>query len=194
MARLSDQLIDRIKSDVSLVWLVEAKGFTLKPHGKDYVMCCPFHEDDTASLVITPEKNLWHCMGAYQTGGSVIDWVMKTEGVSFRHAVELLQNDYLPLAAKSETDQPKVIKQNSTPKLAAPLAADADHQEALRQVIDYYHETLKQSPEALEYLESRGLKHAELIDTFKLGFANRTLAYRLPQKNRQVGVEIRGKL
>ena len=193
MARFSDQLIDQIKHAVSLVQLVEAKGFTLKPHGSDYVMCCPFHEDDTASLVITPSKNLWHCMGACQQGGSVIDWVMKTEGVSFRHAIELLQNDLPHLAAES-SEPPKVIKQNSKQKLPTPLAMNADQQETLRQVIDYYHETLKQSPEALEYLESRGLKHAELIDTFKLGFANRTLAYRLPQKNRQAGAEIRGKL
>jgi len=203
MARLSDQLIDRIKSEVSLVNLVEAKGFTLKAHGSDYVMCCPFHDDETASLVITPSKNLWHCMGACQKGGSVVDWVMKTEGVSFRHAVELLRNEFLPLAAD---DEPKVIKQNSKQKLPTPFtqstpsgrgagsAANADHQESLRQVIDYYHETLKASPEALEYLESRGLKNSELIDTFKLGFANRTLAYRLPQKNRQAGAEIRGKL
>lgn len=191
MARLSDQLIDRIKSEVSLVNLVEAKGFTLKAHGGDYVMCCPFHDDDTASLVITPSKNLWHCMGACQQGGSVVDWVMKTEGVSFRHAVELLRNEFLPLAAD---DEPKVIKQNTKPKLPTPLAASAGHQESLRQVLDYYHETLKASPEALDYLESRGLKNAELIDTFKLGFANRTLAYRLPQKNRQAGAEIRGKL
>lgn len=55
--------------------LVEAKGFTLKAHGSDYVMCCPFHDDQTASLVITPSKNLWHCMGACQKGGSVVDWV-----------------------------------------------------------------------------------------------------------------------
>jgi DNA primase catalytic core len=194
MPRLSDQLIDRIKSEVSLVRLVEAKGFTLKPHGNDYVMCCPFHDDDTASLVITPSKNLWHCMGACQKGGSVIDWVMKTEGVSFRHAVELLRNEFLPLAAQRSDEPPKVVKQATTPKLDAPLSESADHQESLRQVIDYYHDTLKQSPEALEYLESRGLKNAELIDTFKLGFANRTLAYRLPQKNRKAGAELRGKL
>ena len=43
------------------------------------------------SLVISPQKNLWHCLGACQTGGSVIDWVMRAEGVSFRHAVELLR-------------------------------------------------------------------------------------------------------
>ena len=197
MPRLSDQLINRIKTEVSLVRLVEAKGFTLKPHGSDYVMCCPFHKDDTASLVITPSNNLWHCMGACQTGGSVIDWVMKTEGVSFRHAVELLRNEFLPLdasAAQSNDTPPKVVSKATTPKLETPLSENADHQESLRQVIDYYHETLKQSPEALAYLESRGLKNAELIETFKLGYANRTLAYRLPQKNRKAGAELRGKL
>jgi len=43
-----------------------------KKQGKDYVMACPFHEDDTPSLVVSPDTNLWHCMGACQTGGSVI--------------------------------------------------------------------------------------------------------------------------
>ena len=32
--------------------------------------------------MISPGKNLWHCLGACQAGGSVIDWVMKAEGVS----------------------------------------------------------------------------------------------------------------
>ena len=192
MARIPDEDIERIKQHVSLVQLVEAKGFNLKPHGSDYVMSCPFHEDDTASLVITPSKNLYHCFGC-EEAGSVVDWIMKTEGVSFRHAVELLKNEFLPLAAES-TEQPKVIKQNSTPKLSTPLAANADHQQTLKQVIDYYHEVLKKTPEALDYLESRGLKNTELIDTFKLGFANRSLAYRLPQKNRKAGAEIRTKL
>gem|GEM_PF-6917220 len=59
---------------------------------------------------------------------------------------------------------------------------------------DYYHQTLKASPEALAYLEKRGLKFVEAIDTFKLGFANRTLGLRLPLKNRAAGEELRGKL
>lgn len=118
---------------------------------------------------------------------------MKTQGVSFRFACEILQND-AGLIAES-TSQPVTgalppgapayrafmhIKKNTATKLVSPLAAHADHQTALRQVIDYYHQTLKQSPEALAYLDSRGLKNAELIDTFKLGYANRTLGYRLP--------------
>src|SRR3990167_5123033 len=195
MARLSDQLIDQIKQDVSLLELVRAKGFSLKPHGKDFALCCPFHADDTASLVITPAKNLYHCFGC-GAAGSVIDWVMKTEGVSFRHAVELLKNEFLPLAAKAadSCEPPRTVKHSTTPKLEAPLSSDADRQTALRQVIEYYHASLKQSPEALEYLASRGLNHSELIERFQLGFANRTLAYRLPQKNRKEGAELRGLL
>ena len=60
---------------------------------------CPFHDDHAPSLVVTPENNLWHCLGACNVGGSTIDWVMKTQGVSFRHAVELLRADHPSLAA-----------------------------------------------------------------------------------------------
>ncbi|MCC6706955.1 MAG: toprim domain-containing protein, partial [Gammaproteobacteria bacterium] len=148
------------------------------------------HDDHEPSLVISPDKNLWHCLGACQAGGSVIDWVMRAEGVSFRHAVELLQNDYRPLAA----DGRRRPKQTTVPKLAAPVAADEDDATLLMQVIDYYHAALKQSPEALAYLEKRGIANAEAIDTFKLGFANRTLGYRLPRMNRKEGAALRGQL
>ena len=91
MARLADDVINRIKSDVSLLRLVESQGHKVTKQVKDYVVSCPFHDDKTASLIITPATNLWHCMGACQKGGSVIDWVMQTQGVSFRFACKLLQ-------------------------------------------------------------------------------------------------------
>ena len=84
MARFSDDMINRIKNEVSLIRLVESSGVELKPHGKDFIGRCPFHNDKTPSLVVSPETNLWHCLGACQIGGSVIDWVIKTQGVSFR--------------------------------------------------------------------------------------------------------------
>ena len=189
MARLSDADLTRLKNGVSLLRLVESQGYEPKKKGKDYVIRCPFHEDDTASLVISPEKNLFHCFGCGEAG-SVIDWVMKTRGVSFRFACEILMED-AGLVAEGGT---QTVSQNTTTKLAAPLSSDASNQEALKNVLDYYHQTLKQSPEVLEYLDSRGLNHPELIETFKLGYANRTLGYRLPEANRQAGAELRGKL
>src|SRR5262249_47419032 len=143
-----------------------------------------------------------HCFGCQQ-GGSVIDWVMKTEGVSFRHAVELLRDDnaslataamMMPAGPHSRTTRAGQGVKSTVPKLKSPLDLKVDDRELLRQVIDYYHETLKESPQALRYLEQRGLRSEDAIEKFKLGYANRTLGYRLPQKNRVAGAESRGRL
>lgn len=79
-------------------------------------------------------------------------------------------------------------------KLAPVLVPSADDEALLKQVVDYYHATIKESPEALSYLQGRGLQNAEMVEHFRIGFANRTLAYRLPQKNRKTGGESRGGL
>ena len=76
MARIPNDEIERLRSEVSIERLVVARGVQLKKHGQDLAGLCPFHDDKTPSLVVSPEKNLWHCLGACQTGGSVIDWVM----------------------------------------------------------------------------------------------------------------------
>jgi DNA primase catalytic core len=190
MARIPEHEVERLKREVSVQRLAEARGIKLHRHGADLLGLCPFHDDKNPSLVITPAKNLWHCLGACNEGGTVIDWVMKANGISFRHAVELLKADHLPLAASPI--QP--VKHGTVRKLPPPVERDADDRAILLQVVSYYNETLKQSPEAMKYLESRGLKSSEIIDRFRLGFANRTLGYRLPAKNRAAGAEMRGRL
>jgi len=187
MPRIADEVIERLKCEVAVERLAEARGVVFERRGADLHGRCPFHEDKTPSLVVTPSKNLWHCLGACQQGGTVIDWVMKAEGVSFRHAVELLQNDYAPVAMES-------VKRSTVRKLPTMLERDAEDVKLLGQVVDYYHETLLASPEALGYLERRGLGSKEAIETFKLGYANRTLGYRLPAKTRVEGAAIRGQL
>jgi DNA primase len=190
MSRIPSADIERLKQTIALERLAEARGVELKRHGADLIGRCPFHDDKTPSLVITPAKNLWHCLGACQAGGTVIDWVMKAEGVSFRHAVELLQNDYSPYAAVESSP----AKRSTVKKLAMPLEHEAEDAQLLVQVVDYYHQTLLQSPEAMQYLEKRGITSAEAVRAFKLGYANRTLGYRLPAANRVEGAQIRGRL
>jgi DNA primase len=193
MARIPDEVIERLKSEVSVQRLAEARGVTFTKHGADLIGRCPFHEDRTPSLVVTPTKNLWHCLGACQAGGTVIDWVMRAEGISFRHAVELLLNDSIPLAAGSALESPPP-KHSTVRKLPTTLERNIEDAKLLAQVIEYYHESLLGSPEALEYLQRRGIGSQEAIRTFKLGYANRTLGYRLPQKNRIDGAALRGQL
>ena len=123
MARIPESEIERLKSEISLERLVEAAGIELKKAGVDRIGRCPFHDDREPSLVISPRKNLWHCLGECQAGGTVIDWVMKMNGVSFRHAVELLRTDPSLAAAV------KPVRQATVPKLPAPVAVDADEQQ-----------------------------------------------------------------
>lgn len=187
MPRIPEETIERLKQEVSLERLATARGVKLARHGADLMGLCPFHEDREPSLVISPKKNLWHCLGACQAGGTVIDWVMKAEGVSFRHAVELLRSD-IPVGGSH------TVKFATVRKLPPPVDRSADDAAMLEQVVAYYHETLKQSPEALKYLESRGLTDAQMIGEFRLGYANRTLGLRLPAKNRKAGDEMRTRL
>jgi DNA primase len=188
MARIPDTEIQRLKSEVSVERLVEASGIELKRAGKDLLGRCPFHEDDTASLVVTPAKNLWHCFGC-GIGGGAIDWVIKQRGVSFRHAVELLREGLASSAAQAGG-----VPNPRQRVLPAPVAFDADDQALLNQTVAYYHERALATNEAGQYLRSRGLDHPELVAHFKLGVADRTLGLRLPEKTRKAGAEIRARL
>lgn len=197
MARISAVELERLNIEVSLERLAQAKGVKLERRGDALVGLCPFCASETPTLRITPKTNRWRCEGACKKGGRVVDWVMKAEGLSRRHAVELLRADFVSFEAFPQTKQGRqstpVAKKTTTTKLA-PIEHTAEEHVLTAGVFDYYHETLKQSPEALGYLEKRGLRSQEMVERFRLGFANRTLAYRLPQKNRQAGAEVRGKL
>jgi DNA primase len=221
MARIPTTEIERLKEEVSVECLAEGAGIALTKSGKDRLGRCPFHDDDQPSLTITPSKNLWHCFGC-GLGGGPIDWVMKKQGVSFRHAVEILREgaagapagapagasvvspavpsaapSVSSLAADASAAATRPAKRSLVRTLAAPVAFDAAAGELLRQVIDYYHETLLASPEALAYLERRGLGGSagrELIETHRLGYANRTLGLRLPVTRIKAGADIRARL
>ena len=73
---VDDGQLKQLKSDRSRLetTLAEA-GATIKG---DRVLC-PFHDDKEPSLIVTPDKNLWHCLGSCNEGGSAIDWIMKTK-------------------------------------------------------------------------------------------------------------------
>ena len=189
MPRIPDAEIERIKAEVDLVALIQSKGIELKKHGgKDLAARCPFHEDDTASLIVTPSKNLWHCMGCGK-GGSVIDFIMAHEGLSFRHAFEVLAHGGKGALLRAS----RPVKHAAARKLESPVAFDADDYTVTRQVIDYYHERLKQTPQALDYLQKRGIT-STAVDAFKIGFADRTLGLRLPAAVTKAGGDIRERL
>ena len=189
MARIPEEELEQLKRSVDLAALVRSKGIELKKHGaKDLCGLSPFTDEKTPSFIVTPGKNLWHCMSSGK-GGSVIDFVMQYDGVSFREAVELLKVKS-PTLYKSAAP----VKTSTIPKLPPPVAFDADDQTLFKQVLDYYAERLKENPSALDYLKSRGIGSEEALKTFRIGYADRTLGLTLPHKNRKDGAEIRARL
>jgi len=181
---------ERIKREISIQRLAEARGIKLRRVGRSLMGLCPFHKDTNPSLSIDPVKNEWHCFGCDRKG-DVIEWVKYAEGVSFTHAVELLKRDYLP-SATSTAEPPPTI--STVPKLPPLFQGNVDDQKLLNIVVDYYHQTLKQTPGAQQYLLKRGLQSAEMVERFRLGFSNRSLNYRLQDKNRVEGLHQRTRL
>ncbi|MCP4501484.1 MAG: hypothetical protein GY822_16105, partial [Deltaproteobacteria bacterium] len=62
MARIPERQLEQLKR-LPLAALVEASGIALSRRGANLAGLCPFHEEDTPSLIITVEKNLFHCFG-----------------------------------------------------------------------------------------------------------------------------------
>jgi DNA primase catalytic core len=188
MPMIPEDEIERIKRGTDLAAVIRARGVELKASGHDLVGRCPFHDDHDPSMRVTPGKGLWRCMSCGATG-NVIQFVQRFDGVSFRHAYELLKNG----AAFTGAPTCAPVKKATVPKLPAPVTTDADDQAALRQVLDYYHARLAENPAALAYLKKRGIG-AEAVAAFKIGFVDRTLGLRLPQANRKEGAALRARL
>ena len=74
---------------------VAASGIELRPRGRGWIGCCPFHEDHTASLSVGAIPDRFHCFGC-GAGGDVIDWTMRTTHVGFADAVRLLDANAVP--------------------------------------------------------------------------------------------------
>ena len=193
MARIPDEEIDRIKSTADLLALARSRGLVLKKHGaKDWLGRCPFHGDseDSPNLIFSPAKGLFHCM-ACGAAGNAIQFVAKFDGLSFRHAFELLAN-----GSAFEQAPARVVKAGTVRKLDCPLHPEASDAQLMQSAVDYYHERLfaPENSSARRMLEHRGLWNEQSIRRFRIGLADRTLGLRLPPKNRREGAAMRERL
>ncbi|HET9182937.1 MAG TPA: CHC2 zinc finger domain-containing protein [Candidatus Angelobacter sp.] len=194
MARLPDEIVERIRREISVQRLAEARGIKLRRVGKNLMGLCPFHQEKTPSLSITPSVNKWHCLGCGK-GGTAIDWVMCAEGVSTRHALEMLSRDLVPMTSSGGPPPKKSTVPKLPPLIVGPVNQRTnDDKKLLEIVVSYYHKTLKEKPDAQQYLVKRGLQSAEMVEHFRLGYSNRTLGYHMPASNRLAGAEQRGRL
>jgi len=190
MPRIPESEIERIKRETDLLALVRSRGIELTKHGsKDWKGLCPFHGDTKKpNFIVTPDVGLWHCM-ACGKAGNPIQFVQHHDGISFRHAFELLDR-----GSKEAYASRPLAKNCTVPVLPCPLDPEADDATLMQQVTGYYQERVKAVPVARAYLAGRGLDQDELMARYQLGFSDRTLGLRLPDANRKTGELLRTRL
>ncbi|QCO32047.1 toprim domain-containing protein [Leptospira interrogans] len=188
----SSPTLDDLKRNTDLVALIRSYGVALQNHGKNFVGRCPFHDDKTPSLVVTPGKNLWHCMGACQTGGSVIDFVMKKEGVSLREAILRLGEKSLHFP-QNEPNQnqsnPQTNENSAHPKSTGRKYYkdfELEERKFLDSVFHYYQETFSVNVKAKEYLKGRGIYDESVLWKFGIGYVDGSLFQKFLSSSRTV--------
>ncbi|UPY76974.1 CHC2 zinc finger domain-containing protein [Leptospira weilii] len=190
MAFIPKEEITRLKTETDLLALVRSYGIELRKHGLNWLGRCPFHEDKTPSFVVTPTKQLWHCMGACQTGGSAIDFLMKREGLGFNEAVEALQKLTQRTQMQVSQEQTKEPREETTRKRYGDFPPE--EQRIIDRVFTYYQETLTKNKEAKEYLKNRGVYDREALEKFQIGYVDGSMVGQvLPRWDRKEGREAR---
>src|SRR5215467_2359958 len=122
MPRIPEADIERVKQQTDLLAIIRSRGVELRRHGaKDWAGRCPFHQEEAASFIVSPAKGLFHCMGC-GAAGNVIQFVQRFDGVSFRHAYELLAEGGTVAFQVRKTEP---IRKASVPRLPVPFAVDA---------------------------------------------------------------------
>lgn len=163
--RYPDEVLDEIKERTDLVSLIE--GYVnLKKAGASYKGLCPFHDENTPSFVVSPQKNIYHCFGCGQ-GGTAFKFVMDKEGLNFPEAVRFLADrvgvDLTPFEKKfSDQDQERYSQAKKKKQLLWKINQYAAW---------FYRDCLqKDQGQISSYLNSRGIE-AESVEKFNLGYA-----------------------
>jgi len=155
---IPDHKIEELRDAADIVDVVN-EYVRLKRSGSRFKGLCPFHDENTPSFSVDPEKNLYYCFGC-QRGGDVFKFVQEMEGVGFLESARMLAEQF-----------------------GVPLPDDAvDHEaasekeamyHALRWAARWFYRQLTETDEgraALDYLHDRGFTD-KTIRRFGLGYA-----------------------
>lgn len=144
--------VDQIKDRLSIVDVVSLY-VKLEPAGKNLRAKSPFTNEKTPSFFVSPEKGLYHCFSTGK-GGDIFTFVQELEGLDFKGALKILA-EKAGVSLRKEDVRANEEKDRLY--------------EVMERATIFFEETLKKSPEALQYLKDRGVTD-ESIKDFRLGY------------------------
>ncbi|MGH3026141.1 MAG: CHC2 zinc finger domain-containing protein, partial [Gaiellaceae bacterium] len=154
MSRYTADSRDRVLAAVDMVGLVSARTELRRAGVNSWFGLCPFHDERTGSFHVRPEEKHYHCFGC-QESGDPFDFVMATEGLDFKGAMEALA-DRFGVALQTEDEDPAAASRRA-------------RRERLQGLLDrtatYYSRYLweaREADDARAYLVGRGLEERTL--------------------------------
>lgn len=152
---MSSSDVEQIKSRLAIHELI-GEYLSLEKSGGQFKALCPFHNEKTPSMHISPERGTYYCFGC-GAKGDVFAFVQEMEGVDFKGALTLLA-DRLGITL-------------SQSKSSGPSKDDRDQYYALLEATTkFFEHMLSTKPERQTYLHNRGLT-PETIRAFRIGYA-----------------------
>ncbi|MGH7932921.1 MAG: DNA primase [Candidatus Binataceae bacterium] len=160
MVRFGQDKIEEVRARADIVEIVGAQ-VRLKRAGRNFIGLCPFHNEKTPSFTVNGERGFFHCFGC-GAGGTVFDFVMRTEAMNFAEALHSLAGRYgITLPEREEHGGGSAAGEREAMARANQTAAE------------FYGHVLWNTPDgtlARDYLKARGIV-TETARHFMLGFA-----------------------
>ncbi|MBN2782316.1 MAG: DNA primase [Campylobacterales bacterium] len=147
---ITQDSIESLKARLDIVDVV-GSYIELKKAGANFKAPCPFHDEKTASFVVSPQKQIYHCFGC-GAGGDSVKFVMDYEKLNYPEALEKLAHSYNFSLSYTDNKQTK------------------SKTEIMERVCDYYQGLLSSNHTALSYLRERGVYESS-IEKFSIGYA-----------------------
>jgi DNA primase len=145
-----------------MIALVSARTELRRAGANSYFGLCPFHSERTGSFHVRPDEKHYHCFGC-QASGDPFTFVMETEGLDFKEALEALASRF-GVQLQTETEDPAAASRRERRERLHAL---------LGRAATYYARYLAESSEAAsarQYLRDRGFTE-ETLGAFRVGYA-----------------------
>lgn len=161
---------DEIKRRIDLLDYIQRDlGQAGRRSGGNVFFRCPFHDERTGSFAVNTKGNFWKCFGCGE-GGSVIDFVMRRQGLDFKGALEFLgAHDVpaMPQARQRRRPEDDVKRRELSPP-------GATWQGDIARIIEHCEKTMwtPEGARAREYLRGRGLND-DTLKRYRLGYQAR---------------------
>lgn len=161
--RIARSFIDDLIAQADIVELINSY-VPLRKAGRNFVACCPFHQEKTPSFSVNAEKQFYYCFGC-GAGGNALSFVMAYSNLPFIEAIEELASR---LGIGVEYEEGQAPSQSAT----ARASEEVSLYDLLQQVAQFYASQLnsRTAEPARHYLQQRGI-NTEMIQQFQLGFA-----------------------